>query len=82
MLGLEAYRDMFGLPYQGFHAVRIPGLDVALYDTFGTIVIAVIVAYLFDWTVWKTVLGAFALAILMHALFKVHTKLTVALGLV
>jgi len=80
-LGLHKYRDALGKPRQGFHAMRIPGLDVAARDTIGTFVIAVLLALIFKWSIWKTVLGAFIIGLLMHALFGVKTKLTVLLGL-
>ena len=76
------YKDIFGSPRKGAHASRIPLLDVATVDTIGTIVIALLVAYMLDWSYWKTVLGAFAIALFMHVLFGVRTKITAALGLV
>jgi hypothetical protein len=73
--------SLLGEPRQGFHAARIPVLDVALWDTVGTIVIAVVVAYLFNLPVWLTVAAAFLLGIYAHWLFGVNTRLNVGLGL-
>jgi len=78
---LAAYKDSLGEPRKGFHAARIPILDVALWDTLGTIVIAALVAYAFKWSAWKTILGAFVLATFLHWLFGVRTKMTTTLGL-
>ena len=82
IFNLHKYRDIFGPPRSGIHATRIPYLDVALSDTISTIVVAVLIAYIFGLSIWKTVLAAFALGLLAHVLFGVRTKLTVALGLV
>jgi len=76
------YSDIFGTPRQGFHETRIPYLDVALWDTIGTIVIAIVLALIFDLSIWLTVSIAFCLAIFLHYLFCVKTKLTVAMNLV
>ena len=79
--GLHKYKDIVGKPREGIHAMRIPGLDVAAQDTIATILFAIIIALVFKWSIWKTVLGAFLIALFFHVLFGVKTKLTVALGL-
>ena len=38
------YRDVAGMPRRGFHATRIPVLDVALWDVVGTILLAAALA--------------------------------------
>ena len=41
-----AWNGIAGPPRKGFHARRIPWLDVALWDVIGTVLIAVAIAYL------------------------------------
>ena len=76
------YRDIFGKPRQGFHEARIPGLDLALWDTLGTIFIAVVIGLVSGVSVWICIAVAFAVAIVLHWLFCVRTTMTVTLGLV
>ena len=38
------YKTIFGTPRQGIHALRIPGLDIAFWDTVFTVVVAVLIA--------------------------------------
>lgn len=53
---------------------RIGGLTV--FDTGGTIVIAVVVAKKMDWAVVPTVLGAFVLGEMTHLFMSVDTPVT------
>ena len=78
-MDLSQYKDSLGQPRQGFHAARVPLLDVALWDTVGTIVIAICIALLFRVSIWKTVVAAFVLGTLMHIAFGVRTRLTTAI---
>lgn len=71
--------DILGKPRQGFHAARIPFIDIALWDTVGTVVIALVIAYVFKLTAWKVVVYAFVLGIFMHWLFSVRTKINLLL---
>ena len=76
------WKYALGTPGAGFHAARVFGL--AAYDVYGTILIGVMLAFVFDrprrTVVW--VLGAFLAAIFVHWLFCVPTALNVRLGLV
>lgn len=71
MNGLCQYRDFFGKPRTGAHAIRV--LDLAMVDVVGTIVIGWGVAKLAGWTPWKTISIAFLLGILFHRAFCVRT---------
>lgn len=75
-MDLSQYKDSLGQPRQGFHAARVPILDVALWDTVGTIVIATCIALMFRLSIWKTVVAAFVLGMLMHIAFDVRTRQT------
>jgi bacteriorhodopsin len=75
-------KDIFGLPRTGFHAQRIPILDIALWDTVGTIVITIILVQLFavDKSIGNTlkwILFAFILGFVLHYTIGVRTKMTV-----
>jgi hypothetical protein len=65
--------DIFGKPHMGFHAARIPYIDIALWDTVGTIVIALVIAHVYGLTPWKVVACAFLLGIILHWFFGVKT---------
>lgn len=78
---LSRYRDALGTPRVGFHAARIPGLDYALWDTVGTIVITLVLVYFFakdkSWqNTLRWVIFAFSLGLILHVLFGVRTKMT------
>lgn len=75
------WKYALGKPGQGFHAPRMFGL--AAYDVYGTILIGVVLAFVFDRPrrsfLW--VLGAFVTGIIVHWWFCVPTALNVRLGL-
>ena len=79
--GLCKYKDVLGVPKQGFHAKRVMGF--AANDVYGTIGIAAIIAVII-WLVYKkpllktfliSVVALFVLGILLHRLFCVNTTL-------
>lgn len=78
---LSRYRDILGTPRVGFHATRIPGLDYALWDTVGTLVITLFLVYFFakdkSWqNTLRWVIFAFCLGLILHVLFGVRTTMT------
>jgi hypothetical protein len=73
MSELCQYRNFFGEPGTGAHAVRV--LDLAVVDVVGTIAIGWGIAKLAGWAPWKTISVAFLLGILFHRLFCVRTTL-------
>ncbi len=73
------FRDVFGRPRVGMHRLRIPGLDVAVVDALGTVLVALALARWRRWHVGLTLLGALLAAIVAHRLFCVNTRLNVAL---
>jgi len=65
------YKYILGIPEKGFHATRLFGL--ALNDTLGTIVLALIVSYIYSIPIWKSIVGMFVLGEVLHYLFGVQT---------
>ncbi|BBI30245.1 hypothetical protein QKT49_gp105 [Acanthamoeba castellanii medusavirus] len=71
------YKDIFGVPNQGFHATRFLGL--ALYDVLGTLAIIVVLSFwLNPLIVTPLVIASF---IFIHWALCVPTALNKALGL-
>lgn len=69
------YKYIFGKPREGFHKARIPFLDMALWDTVGTVLLIILLCYLTKVN-WIIVLLFFTIiAVFFHALFCVSTKL-------
>lgn len=81
---LEKYRDIFGKPYEGFHKLRLPILNLALMDVLGTILL-IIVAIMFSdkmpTTILAIIIGTIFGVIFIHWLFGVRTSLNVKLGI-
>jgi uncharacterized membrane protein YcaP (DUF421 family) len=73
------YKDIFGKPNVGFHSIRI--FDFALLDILGTILIAFIISKYYKINFVFTTIILFLVAIFMHWLFCVNTKLNTLLGL-
>lgn len=74
-------KDIFGLPRTGIHAQRIPVLDIALWDTVGTIAITIVLVQLFavDKSISNTlkwIVFAFVLGFVLHYMIGVRTKMT------
>lgn len=77
-----ALKDIFGLPRTGIHAQRIPFIDIALWDTVGTIVITIVLVQMFavDKSVSNTlkwIVFAFVLGFVLHYMIGVRTKMTI-----
>ena len=68
------YRDIFGQPRTGAHALRL--FDVAIVD----VVLTVLGAYILSMYIpaipfWTILLSLFIFAIILHRLFCVNTKI-------
>lgn len=70
-MDLCKYKNALGIPRQGIHSIRV--FDVAIIDVISTIIGAYILARIFRWSFWKTLLGLFLLGVLLHRLFCVKT---------
>lgn len=79
------YANVFGPPRTGVHATRIPFLDIAFWDTVGTVGIALLLHYsipaLRKHNAAWTISGLFLIAIIMHYAFCVPTRLNQALNI-
>ena len=73
------YKYILGIPKIGFHSTRIFGF--ALYDILGTVVIALIVSYIYSIPIWKSILGIFVLGEVLHYLFGVQTAFLTAIDI-
>jgi fatty-acid desaturase len=69
------YKNIFGKPNQGVHSIRL--FDIALVDLLGTFLIALLITYFFKINVFLVFLILMIIAILIHRLFCVNTKINV-----
>lgn len=75
--GLCRYKHIFGKEREGVHAIRL--FDIAILDVIGTIVFAWLFSRLTGIGIVWSILGFFIVAIAIHRLFCVNTKLNVIL---
>ena len=73
------YAHALGVPGQGVHAKRIFGL--ALNDMLMTIAGGFVIAFLFNISVWKSVLGFFVLGEVLHYVFGTQTAFLKMIGM-
>jgi hypothetical protein len=66
------YKDSLGIPGQGFHTHI---LGVAILDVIGSILIAELLAYVFNWNIYLTMIAVFLTGIVLHRIFCVRTTL-------
>ena len=66
------YKDSLGIPAQGFHTHF---LGVAILDVIGTIILAEILAHVFNWNIYLTLIAVFLTGIVLHRMFCVRTTL-------
>lgn len=67
------YKHIFGKEGEGVHSVRV--MDFAVVDVVGTIIGAVILAWVIDVNPLLMIVFAFVVGILFHRLFCVNTTL-------
>jgi len=77
MFGLDP--NLFGQVGKGFHSTRIFGF--ALYDTLGTIAIAILITYFTGLAFWKSLVGIFVLGEVLHYIFGTPTAFIKTIGL-
>jgi uncharacterized membrane protein len=70
-LDLCRYKDIFGRPKEGAHAYRI--FDIAVVDVAATVVVAFIIARVFGFAFWKSLVVLFLIGIISHRAFCVRT---------
>lgn len=49
---------------------------LAIFDTFGTILIGIVIAKYNKWSLWKTLLALFILGEIVHLSLKIDTPIT------
>jgi len=65
--------EIFGRPNEGVHSYRF--MNLAIVDVLSTIVGAFIIARIFNWNFFLTLLVIFILGIILHRLFCVNTTI-------
>ena len=65
------YKDIFGRSREGAHAYRI--FDVAVVDVTATVVVAFLIARVFGFVFWKSLVVLFLIGIILHRMFCVRT---------
>ena len=70
-MNLCPYKYILGVPGKGIHQYRFFG--IAVVDTVQTILGAALLAYLFKWSFWITLLALFLLGEFLHYIFCVPT---------
>jgi hypothetical protein len=65
------FKDALGVPGEGFHSTRFMGLAVG--DTVGTFVLALLLAKVFGWPYLPTLIALLVLGEVLHWYFCVDT---------
>ncbi len=65
------YKNILGAPGEGTHSYRIA--NIAIVDVALTFILALVLAKLFSWNYWITLLCLFLVGILLHRIFCVRT---------
>jgi hypothetical protein len=73
------YKNALGVPGQGFHSMRFMGLAVG--DTVGTIVLAILVSRIFRYKFFPTLVFLFVLGEFLHWYFCVDSAFLKFIGL-
>lgn len=72
-IGLAKYKDIFGKPKEGIHALRFCGL--AFWDLFLTLVFVIVFSYVTKYNPYYVFAITFGLGIVLHKLFSVDTTI-------
>jgi uncharacterized membrane protein len=67
------YKDIFGRPREGAHAYRL--FDIAVVDVAATVLVAYIIARVFGFVFWKSLVTLFLIGVILHRVFCVRTTL-------
>ena len=67
------YKAIFGNENTGIHAIRL--FNTAFIDILGTILIALIISYIFNYNVYIVFIILMIIAIILHRLFCVNTTI-------
>ena len=72
-MSLCKYKNALGIPNEGIHSYRFLGL--AIVDVIMTIILAILISYLFKISFLYTSISIFVLGIILHRLFCVRTTI-------
>ena len=67
------YKNALGVPKEGIHKYRLFGIAIA--DLIMTIIVALILSYIFKFNFWITLIILLILGIILHRLFCVRTTI-------
>jgi hypothetical protein len=70
-MNLCKYKNALGVPGEGIHSYRI--FNIAIVDVIMTFIGGLIISYLFNTNLLKTLIVLFILGILLHKIFCVRT---------
>lgn len=73
------YAFIFGKPKEGAHSTRF--LGYAVVDSVGTVLLAILLAYVFDTGFWITLLYTFIVGEILHYIMGAQTHFLTTLGL-
>ena len=73
------YAFIFGRPNEGVHSRRFMGY--AVVDSVATVLAAILITYIWNVPIWKSVIGLFIVGEILHYLFGVQTAFLTTLGI-
>ena len=73
------YAFIFGKPKEGAHSTRFMGF--AVVDSVATVLLAILLAYVFNTEFWETLLATFVAGEILHYVMGVQTQFLTTLGL-
>jgi hypothetical protein len=73
------YAFIFGKPNEGVHSRRF--LGYAVVDSIATVLLAILVVFIWKVQLWKTIVVLFILGEILHYLFGVQTAFLTTLGI-
>ena len=73
------YAFIFGKPKEGPHSTRFMGY--AVVDSVATVLLAILLAYVFDTEFWLTLFLTFVVGEILHYIMGVQTQFLTTLGL-
>ena len=71
MVNLCKYKDLLGKPKEGIHSYRI--FNIAIADLLMTILAAILLSYIFKYSLIIILIILLLLGVILHRVFCVHT---------
>jgi hypothetical protein len=73
------YSNLLGVPGQGVHATRILGMS--LNDWLATIILAILISFMFNLNFVYSLVGLFVLGEVLHYVYGVKSAFLIMIGL-